>query len=64
MFCIDLHADEAQQAEADQMLRAMLKVQESNPKQAAAQNTLVAHSLAMLWFLGGSPDKVRCYDDQ
>nr|XP_046199616.1 zinc finger MYND domain-containing protein 12 isoform X1 [Oncorhynchus gorbuscha] len=49
--------DEAQQAEADQMLRAMLKVQESSPKQAAAQNTLVAHSLAMLWFLGGSPDK-------
>ncbi|XP_029520197.1 zinc finger MYND domain-containing protein 12 isoform X2 [Oncorhynchus nerka] len=49
--------DEAQQAEADQMLRAMLKVQESSPKQATAQNTLVAHSLAMLWFLGGSPDK-------
>ncbi|XP_041702069.1 zinc finger MYND domain-containing protein 12 isoform X2 [Coregonus clupeaformis] len=49
--------DEAQQAEADQMLRAMLKVQESSPKQAAAQNALVAHSLAMLWFLGGSPDK-------
>ncbi|CAB1329585.1 unnamed protein product [Coregonus sp. 'balchen'] len=32
--------DEAQQAEADQMLRAMLKVQESSPKQAAAQNAL------------------------
>ncbi|XP_019907498.1 zinc finger MYND domain-containing protein 12 isoform X2 [Esox lucius] len=49
--------DEAQQEEADQMLRAMLEIQESSPKQDKTQNALVTHCLAMLWFLCGSPEK-------
>ncbi|KAL1021265.1 hypothetical protein UPYG_G00010920 [Umbra pygmaea] len=56
--------DEAQQAEADQMLRAMLEIQESSPKQDAAQKVLVSHSLAMLWFLGGSLDKALDFGRQ
>nr|ACO08964.1 Zinc finger MYND domain-containing protein 12 [Osmerus mordax] len=49
--------DEAQRTEADQMLKTMLEVQAQNNKQDVAQIALVTHSLAMLWFLGGSRNK-------
>ncbi|XP_035238484.1 zinc finger MYND domain-containing protein 12 isoform X1 [Anguilla anguilla] len=49
--------DEAQQAEADQMLRSMLDVPDGCPEQQPNQSAALAHSLGMLWLLGGDPDK-------
>ncbi|KAI1892535.1 hypothetical protein AGOR_G00134590 [Albula goreensis] len=49
--------DEAQQAEADQMLRSMLNVPEECSTERADQPAVVAHSLAMLWLLGNDPKK-------
>ena len=44
------------------MLKTMLEVQAQNNKQDVAQIALVTHSLAMLWFLGGSRNKVKALD--
>lgn len=51
--------DKSQRAEVDQMLRTMLEAGENNSIQNKSQIALVAHCLAMLWFLGGDPQKVR-----
>ncbi|KAJ8264915.1 hypothetical protein COCON_G00140140 [Conger conger] len=49
--------DEAQQAEADQMLRSLLDVPDGGPKQQPAQSAALAHSLGILWLLDGDPEK-------
>uniref|UniRef100_A0A667WYF9 Zinc finger, MYND-type containing 12 n=1 Tax=Myripristis murdjan TaxID=586833 RepID=A0A667WYF9_9TELE len=51
--------DKSQRAEVDQMLRTILEAGENNSIQNKSQIALVAHCLAMLWFLGGDPQKVR-----
>ncbi|KAJ8257658.1 hypothetical protein GJAV_G00188280 [Gymnothorax javanicus] len=49
--------DEAQQAEADQMLRSMLEVPEGCPDNLPDRSALLLHSLAMLWILGGDLER-------
>ncbi|GAA6233331.1 zinc finger MYND domain-containing protein 12 [Lates japonicus] len=45
--------DNAQQVEVDKMLRTMLEFEQNESRKDSAQIALVAHCLAMLWFLGG-----------
>ncbi|XP_070767212.1 zinc finger MYND domain-containing protein 12 [Enoplosus armatus] len=45
--------DKAQRVEVDEMLRAMLDFEQNDSRKDSAQIALVAHCLAMLWFLGG-----------
>lgn len=54
-MCRDLKSDKAQQVEVDEMLRTMLDFEQND----SAQIALVAHCLAMLWFLGEDFQKVR-----
>ncbi|XP_024862031.1 zinc finger MYND domain-containing protein 12 isoform X2 [Kryptolebias marmoratus] len=49
--------DRSQRAEVDEMLRAMLEFEQSDPRKDSAQIALLAHCLAMLWFLGGDSVK-------
>nr|XP_046254157.1 zinc finger MYND domain-containing protein 12 isoform X2 [Scatophagus argus] len=49
--------DEAQRVEVDEMLRTMLEFEQNNPKKDSAQIALLAHCLAMLWFLRGDSQK-------
>ncbi|XP_071331935.1 zinc finger MYND domain-containing protein 12 [Trachinotus anak] len=43
----------ARRVEVDEMLRTMLEFEHNNSRKDSAQIALVAHCLAMLWFLGG-----------
>ncbi|XP_033943682.1 zinc finger MYND domain-containing protein 12 [Pseudochaenichthys georgianus] len=45
--------DEAQRVEVDEMLRTMLEFEQNDSRKDSAQIALVAHCLAMLWFLAG-----------
>ncbi|XP_040901905.1 zinc finger MYND domain-containing protein 12 [Toxotes jaculatrix] len=45
--------DKAWQVEVDGMLRTMLEFEQNDSRKDSAQIALVAHCLAMLWFLGG-----------
>ncbi|KAL7398869.1 hypothetical protein ABVT39_016331 [Epinephelus coioides] len=45
--------DTAQRVEVDKMLNTMLELVQNDSKKDLAQIALVAHCLAMLWFLGG-----------
>ncbi|XP_041858902.1 zinc finger MYND domain-containing protein 12 [Melanotaenia boesemani] len=45
--------DHAQQTELDKMLRAILEFEQNDCRKDSAQIALVAHCLAMLWFIGG-----------
>ncbi|XP_034001261.1 zinc finger MYND domain-containing protein 12 [Trematomus bernacchii] len=45
--------DEAQRVEMDKMLRTMLEFEQNDSRKDSAQIALVAHCLAMLWFLAG-----------
>lgn len=47
-----------QRVEVDQMFRAMLAFEQNHPMKNSAQIALLAHSLAMLWFLSGDSLKV------
>lgn len=53
--CCHLKSDKAQRVEVDEMLRSMLDFEQND----SAQIALVAHCLAMLWFLGEDFQKVR-----
>ncbi|XP_059188723.1 zinc finger MYND domain-containing protein 12 [Centropristis striata] len=43
----------AQQVEVDEMLKTMLEFEQNNPNKDSAQIALVAHCLAMMWFMEG-----------
>lgn len=43
----------------DEMLRTMLEFEQNDSRKDSAQIALVAHCLAMLWFLAGDSLKVR-----
>ncbi|KAK5863377.1 hypothetical protein PBY51_000411 [Eleginops maclovinus] len=45
--------DKAQRVEVDDMLRTMLEFEQNDFRKDSAQIALVAHCLAMLWFLAG-----------
>ncbi|XP_035502320.1 zinc finger MYND domain-containing protein 12 isoform X2 [Scophthalmus maximus] len=45
--------DKGRRAEGDEMLRTMLEFEQDNSRKEPAQIALVAHCLAMLWFLEG-----------
>ncbi|KAI4824024.1 hypothetical protein KUCAC02_012569 [Chaenocephalus aceratus] len=45
--------DKAQRVEVDEMLRTMLEFEQNDSRIDSAQIALVAHCLAMLWFLAG-----------
>ncbi|KAJ4935042.1 hypothetical protein JOQ06_007820 [Pogonophryne albipinna] len=45
--------DEAQRVEVDEMLRTMLEFEQNDSRKDSAEIALVAHCLAMLWFLAG-----------
>ncbi|XP_047196304.1 zinc finger MYND domain-containing protein 12 [Hippoglossus stenolepis] len=45
--------DQGRQAEVDEMLRTMLEFEQDDTRKDPAQVALVAHCLAMLWFLKG-----------
>lgn len=45
--------------EVAKQLRTMLEFEQGNSRKDSAQIALVAHCLAMLWFLGGDSLKVR-----
>ncbi|XP_044066581.1 zinc finger MYND domain-containing protein 12 isoform X2 [Siniperca chuatsi] len=45
--------DKAQQVEVDEMLRTMLEFEQNDSRKDSAQIALVAHCLAILWFLEG-----------
>ncbi|XP_040009499.1 zinc finger MYND domain-containing protein 12 [Xiphias gladius] len=45
--------DKAQRVEVDEMLRTMLEFEQKDSRGGSVQIVLVAHCLAMLWFLGG-----------
>ncbi|KAM4571034.1 zinc finger MYND domain-containing protein 12 [Fundulus diaphanus] len=49
--------EQSQRVEMDEMLRAMLEFERKQFRRDAAQIALLAHSLAMLWFLGGDLQK-------
>lgn len=49
--------DKAQQFEVDGMLRTILEFEQNDSRKDSAQIALVAHCLAMLWFLGGDAIK-------
>uniref|UniRef100_A0A8C4YHS0 Zinc finger MYND-type containing 12 n=1 Tax=Gopherus evgoodei TaxID=1825980 RepID=A0A8C4YHS0_9SAUR len=49
--CFILNIDEAQQAEASQVLNAILDIREQAPKQQPAKTANVVHALAMLHYL-------------
>ncbi|XP_076597973.1 zinc finger MYND domain-containing protein 12 [Chaetodon auriga] len=49
--------DKAQRVEVDKMLRTMLEFEQNDSRRDPAQTALVAHCLAMLWFLGGESVK-------
>ncbi|XP_038578783.1 zinc finger MYND domain-containing protein 12 [Micropterus salmoides] len=49
--------DKAQRVEVDEMLRTMLEFQQNDSRKDLSQISLLAHCLAMLWFLGGDPLK-------
>ncbi len=51
-------SDKAQQVEVDETLRTMLEFEQNDSRKDSAQIALVAHCLAMLWFLGGDSLKV------
>lgn len=57
-LCLYL-SDKAQRVEVDEMLRTMLEFEQKDSRKDSAQIALVAHCLAMLWFLGGDFLKVR-----
>lgn len=42
----------------NEMLRTMLEFEQNDSRKDSAQIALVAHCLAMLWFLGGDSLKV------
>ncbi|KAM7404518.1 hypothetical protein PAMP_011861 [Pampus punctatissimus] len=50
--------DKAQQVEVDEMLTTILEFVQNDPRKDSAVIALVAHCLAMLWFLGGDARKV------
>lgn len=54
----DFQSDTAQRVEVDKMLNTMLEFVQNDSKKDLAQIALVAHCLAMLWFLGGDSLKV------
>ncbi|XP_031142053.2 zinc finger MYND domain-containing protein 12 isoform X2 [Sander lucioperca] len=45
--------DKAQLVEVDEMLKTMLEFEQNDSRKDSTQVALVAHCLAMLWFLGG-----------
>ncbi|XP_019944468.2 zinc finger MYND domain-containing protein 12 [Paralichthys olivaceus] len=49
--------DKGRQAEVDEMLRRMLEFEQDDSRKDSAQVALVAHCLAMLWFLEGDNPK-------
>uniref|UniRef100_A0A8C0J8Z7 Zinc finger MYND-type containing 12 n=1 Tax=Chelonoidis abingdonii TaxID=106734 RepID=A0A8C0J8Z7_CHEAB len=51
ILCFILNVGEAQQAEASQVLNAILDIREQAPKQQPAKTANVVHALAMLHFL-------------
>ncbi|KAK2897796.1 hypothetical protein Q8A73_014176 [Channa argus] len=48
---------EASYVEVDELLRTMLEFEQNDPRKNSLQIALVAHCLAMLWFLGGDSAK-------
>lgn len=57
--CIhDFESDKAQRVEVDEMLRTMLEFEQNGSRKDSTQIALVAHCLAMLWFLAGDSVKV------
>ncbi|XP_036388567.1 zinc finger MYND domain-containing protein 12 [Megalops cyprinoides] len=51
------YLDEAQQVEADRMLRSMLDAPEGVPERQPEQAAVLTHALALLWLLGGDREK-------
>ncbi|XP_026223793.1 zinc finger MYND domain-containing protein 12 isoform X2 [Anabas testudineus] len=49
--------DKAQRVEVDEMLRTMLEFEQNGSRKDSTQIALVAHCLAMLWFLAGDSVK-------
>ncbi|KAM4563842.1 zinc finger MYND domain-containing protein 12 isoform 2-T2 [Odontesthes bonariensis] len=55
----DFSYDHSQQVEADEMLRAILEFVQRYSRKDSTQTALVAHCLAMLWFLGDDSLKAQ-----
>ncbi|XP_068195440.1 zinc finger MYND domain-containing protein 12 [Antennarius striatus] len=51
--------DRAQRADVDKMLRTVLEFEQNDFRKDSTQTALVAHCLAMLWFLGEDSFKAR-----
>ncbi len=52
-------SDKAQGVEVEKMLRTILEFEQKDTRRDSALVALVAHCLAMLWFMGGDSLQVR-----
>lgn len=55
---VSVQAEKAKQVEVEEMLQTILAFQQNDCNKDSAQIALVAHSLAMLWYLAGDSLKV------